>query len=81
MAGKKNGPITRNMLLGEVVRKHPEAAMVMLRRGMHCMLCGMAAHETIEQGARAHGIGEKEIEKLLREMNNAAAGRRPGKDK
>lgn len=75
-----SNPITRGTLLGDIVKRHPEAAMVLFRRGMHCMLCGMAAHETIEQGARAHGMEENEIEELLGELNGAIS-RPPGKNK
>ena len=70
MTGKK--PITKDMTLGELVRKYPEAAMVLANRGMHCIGCGMAAAETIEQGARAHGMSDTDIEELMHDMNRVA---------
>jgi hybrid cluster-associated redox disulfide protein len=68
----KGKPITRDMMLGELVQKYPEAAMLMAKRGMHCVGCGMAAWETIEQGCRAHGMSEKDIDSLVEEMNRSA---------
>ena len=65
-------PITKDMTLGDVVMKYPEAAQVMLRYGLHCIGCHVAAHETIEQGAKAHGLEDAQIEKMVREMNDIA---------
>jgi len=63
--------ITKDMTLGELVVKHPEAAQVMLKHGMHCIGCHMAAMETIAEGAAGHGITGKGLDKLIREMNDA----------
>ena len=65
-------PITKDMTLGDVVMKYPEAAQVMLKYGLHCIGCHVAAHETIEQGAKAHGLEDAQIEKMVREMNDVA---------
>ena len=78
MTDKK--PITKDMTLGELVQKHPEAAMVLANRGMHCIGCGMAAHETIEQGARAHGMSDSDIEQMMDDMNRVASEKKDKKD-
>ena len=64
--------ITKDMTLGEVVTKYPKAAEVMLKQGLHCVGCHVAAYETVEQGAMAHGFDNKQIKKLLEDMNKAA---------
>jgi len=71
MAPKKPAKISKQTPLGELVRDFPEAVPVMLEKGLHCIGCHVAAFETVEQGAKAHGMGEKEIEKLVSEMNKA----------
>ncbi len=63
--------IKGDMTLGEVVTKYPETAQVMFKYGLHCIGCHVAAWETVEQGATAHGMSKKEIEKMLKEMNEA----------
>ena len=79
MAGK---PINRNMTLGELVQNYPEAATLLARKGLHCIGCGMAAWETVEQGCQAHGMSDKDIDKLVEEMNRTASGKGSGrKDK
>ena len=61
--------ITKDMTLGEVITKHPEAARVMLKYGLHCVGCHVAAFETVEQGAKAHDMDKKQTDKMLKEMN------------
>lgn len=70
---KEKQLITKDMKLGELVKKYPKAAMLMAQKGMHCIGCGMAAWETIEQGCKAHGMDENGMKKLLEEMNKAGA--------
>jgi hybrid cluster-associated redox disulfide protein len=67
----KQEAITKDMTLGELVTRYPQTAQIMFSYGLHCIGCHMAAHETIEQGASAHGMDAKEIAKMVREMNDA----------
>jgi hybrid cluster-associated redox disulfide protein len=60
--------ITKNMILGEVARKYPETINVFLNHGLPCAMCHIAFHETIEQGAKSHGIN---VKKLVEELNKA----------
>jgi hydroxylamine reductase len=64
--------IKKDMMLGDLVDNYPQAAMLMAQKGMHCIGCGMAAAETIEQGCIAHGMTKEDINKLLEEMNEIA---------
>lgn len=73
--------IKKDMTLGEVVSKHPKAAEVMLKYGLHCIGCGVAAFETIEQGALAHGMDSKTLDKMLKEINGAVNGKKIKKTK
>ena len=61
--------VDKNTTLGEAVQKFPESANVMMKYGLHCIGCHVAAWETIEQGAQAHGLGEKETANLIKEIN------------
>jgi len=62
----KRGTITKEMTFMEVMNKDPKAAWVLMEHGMQCAGCGMAANETLEQGAMAHGI---DPDKLIEEIN------------
>lgn len=64
--------ITKKMLIGDVVSKHPETVEIMFKHGMHCIGCGMTAYESIEQGCMGHGMTDKEIDAMVEDMNKAA---------
>jgi hybrid cluster-associated redox disulfide protein len=61
--------ITKDMMIGDVVQKYPETAVVMMKSGMHCVGCHVAAHETVEQGCKGHGMDDKQVDVLVKEMN------------
>jgi len=64
--------ISRTSPIGELVLNHPAAASVLLEHGFHCIGCGLAAYETLEEGAAAHGFDEAAIDALVQELNVAA---------
>ena len=61
--------IIKTMSLGEIATKHPEAADILRKYGLHCIGCSVAAWESLEQGAMAHGIDDKNLDKMLKELN------------
>ena len=58
--------VTKDMLIGDIVQRYPEAVQVMLEAGLHCVGCHVATWETLEQGAAGHGI---DPDKLVDEIN------------
>jgi hybrid cluster-associated redox disulfide protein len=58
--------ITKEMHIGEVVEKYPQAVEVFLRHGLMCFGCAIARFENVEQGAIAHGIN---VEALMKDLN------------
>lgn len=60
--------ITKEMTFQEILDKNPDAVMILLEKGMHCIGCGMAGFETLEQGAMVHGLNPDE---LVEEINNS----------
>lgn len=71
--------ITEKMTIGEVVQKHPKTAEVMLKYGLHCIGCSVAGWETIEEGAKRHGMDDKDIKKMILEMNEVVVGNKAKK--
>jgi hybrid cluster-associated redox disulfide protein len=62
----QNDTITKDMLIGEIVKKYPASVDVMLEHGMVCIGCHVATWETLEQGAQGHHI---DVNKLLDALN------------
>lgn len=62
--------ISRKTNLAKLIDKHPKAAEILIKDyGLHCVGCFAAAFETLEQGAKAHGLKNKEIDKMLEKLN------------
>jgi len=64
--------ISRKTPIGELVLNHPVSASVLLEHGFHCIGCGLAAYETLEEGAAAHGFDDAAIDALVQEIRDAA---------
>lgn len=61
--------ITKDMSIGDVVQQYPETMEVFMKYGLHCVGCHVAAWETIEQGAMAHGVTD--VDELVDALNEA----------
>ena len=61
--------ITKNTTFSELLQKKPDAASILFEKGMMCIGCSAAMYETIEQGCKAHGMNDKDIQKLIGDLN------------
>lgn len=68
----KEKSINKFMTFGDLLESYPEAAWVLARYGLHCIGCHIGFMETIEQGARAHGLNDEDIDKMIEELNKKA---------
>ena len=66
---KEEVVITKDMNLGEVVFKYPEAAEVLTDYGLSCVGCFASSFDTIEQGAKIHQLSEEELEEMIERIN------------
>lgn len=66
---KTKKKVTKNMTFAEILEKHPESADVLFESGLHCIGCGAAMYETLEQGCQAHGMSKKQIDALIAKIN------------
>ena len=72
----KKALVTADMSIGDVISKYPESAEVMMKWGLHCIGCHVAAWESVGQGAAVHGLSKAQIAKMLKEINTAIAKRK-----
>lgn len=61
--------VTKQANLGEVVELYPEASDVLLSYGLHCVGCFAAGFDTIEIGAKLHGMTDGEIDEMVDQVN------------
>lgn len=69
--------ITKDMLISEVVERYPQVAEIFLEYGLHCVGCHVSHFETIEQGAKGHGMLDEEIEMMVDDANTIAKEYKP----
>lgn len=62
--------VSKNILIGELLDKHPEVVPVLISHGFHCIGCAVSPFESLEAGAAVHGIP---IDPLMKDLNTAVA--------
>lgn len=60
--------VKKDINIRELVEKHPKSIAVLMKYGFHCLGCVSAQFETLEQGAKAHGI---DVDELVNDINKA----------
>lgn len=58
--------ITKDMLIGQILREYPETAGILQSFGMGCVYCPSAQGESIEEAAMVHGLN---LDGLMEALN------------
>ncbi len=61
--------IGKEMLISDILERHPRVAGVFMAHGLHCVGCAANAFDTVEAGAKLHGMPDEEIDEMIREAN------------
>lgn len=62
--------VTKDMTIGEVLRKNPRAARTLMGFDLGCVGCPAAQSETLEEASLVHGL---KVEDLLEALNGEEA--------
>lgn len=68
----KNDKINKNTGIEELIESDPEMNDVLYEYGLYCGNCFAAGWDTLEEGAKMHGLEDDEIEELIQELNKKA---------
>lgn len=60
---------TKQTNIAELTNKYPETAEVLLSYGLHCVGCMASAFDSIEAGAKIHGMEDDEINEMVDRIN------------
>jgi len=63
--------VTKDTLIGDLLRIDANVAPLLMGIGMHCLGCPSSQMESIEEAAYVHGI---DPDSLVREINKIIAG-------
>jgi hybrid cluster-associated redox disulfide protein len=67
---KQKTKITKKMLILDVLESNPELGQILTEEyGFHCVGCMAASMESLEDGALVHGMSEKEIDEMIKDLN------------
>ena len=61
MAEAVKTPVTSEMIVGDILRAHPEAAIALMNCGMGCIHCPAALSESLADACMVHGLDGEEV--------------------
>lgn len=63
--------IDKKTRIVDILKEKPAANEIMMEAGLHCMGCGGASFESLEDGAKAHGFDDKKIDEIVEKIKKA----------
>jgi len=61
-----DGAVTKDMIIGEILKLNPDNAQVLMAAGMHCLGCPSSQMESLEEACMVHGI---DVNTVLAQLN------------
>jgi hybrid cluster-associated redox disulfide protein len=61
--------ISKKSNILETITKHPKSVDVLMSYGLHCVHCMASALDTIEEGAKIHGLEDDVIDEMVARIN------------
>ena len=69
--------ITKDTNIRDIIKKYPQLGTVLIEKyGLHCVGCIGALFETLEQGAKAHGMDEESLKEMIKDLNRKVSFRK-----
>lgn len=64
--------ITKDTIIGDVLKMDSTTAEFFFAIGMHCLGCPASSGESVEEACKVHGV---DVEELVRKINAHMAGK------
>lgn len=61
--------VTKDDNLATLIDEHPEVEEILYDYGLHCAGCALNAFDSVETGAKIHGIDDEEIQEMVDRIN------------
>lgn len=62
--------LKKSALLYDVAQECPRAAELLSEYGLHCINCFFREYDTLEMGAKVHGMTDEETDNMIKEINS-----------
>ena len=69
MDKKKETFVTKETPVMDALTKYPEIVPILMGYGLHCVGCHFASFDTLERGAKMHGIDDETIDMMIKDSN------------
>lgn len=66
--------LSRDLPISEITEKSPKAVELLGMYGLHCTNCFFNAQDTVENGAKMHGMSDEDIDSMIEEINKELEG-------
>lgn len=60
--------VTKDMLIGEILKEDATIAPIMMAVGMHCIGCPASQGESLEEAASVHGLDSQDLVDKINEF-------------
>ena len=67
MADEKKVFVTKDMLVGDIISKYPDAAFALMQCGMGCISCPASQAESLQDASMVHGMNADEVADYVNE--------------
>ena len=67
MADEKKVYVTKDMVVGEIISKYPDAAFALMQCGMGCISCPASQAESLQDASMVHGMNADEVADYVNE--------------
>lgn len=66
--------VNKDMLIGDIITWYPDAALVLMKCGMHCVSCGVSQFESLDQACAVHGLFTDDVAKVVNDYLTQTLG-------
>ena len=66
--------VNKDMLIGDIITWYPDAALVLMKCGMHCISCGVSQFESLDQACAVHGLYTDDVAKVVNDYLTQTLG-------
>ncbi len=63
------------MTVLEALQIDSDIAGILMQAGMHCIFCGAAAGESLQEAGYVHGIGDEQMDEMIDQINDFLANK------
>jgi hybrid cluster-associated redox disulfide protein len=69
MTETKEQKINKKMKVSDVVNEYPDIIPLLMGYGLHCVGCHYSDIDTLESGAKLHGMSDEDVEMMINDCN------------